>query len=184
MLSPKNHLCSLSSTIWTISDLDCFMVCLQSEKSSSWAKEALSQFECKALKSSNEWAAEKIGFGRQVEQKKKIDTMSVQEENHNLDREVSIWWPRSLLLELENQELCQTKKNQTPPLTPTEKNPKKPRESNSRNTTGRVAHMHFSTLQVRTLLPLSFQHLPAKTLMLVYREQQPIATYYCCVCLP
>lgn len=55
------------------------MVCLQSEKSSSWAKEAPSQFEYRALKSSNKWAAEKIGLGKQVEEKKKIDIKSVQE---------------------------------------------------------------------------------------------------------
>lgn len=68
------------------------MVCLQSENSSSWAKEAPSQFECRALKSSNEWAVEKIGFGRQAkEEEKKIDMKSVQEENHYPDREVTTW---------------------------------------------------------------------------------------------
>lgn len=36
--------------------------------------------------------------------------------------------------------------------------------------TGRVVHVHLSAFQVTTFLSLSFQNLPAKMLMLVYRE--------------
>lgn len=76
--------------------------------------------------------------------------------------------------------IVSNKKTNTPPPPQKTQNT----ESNGRNTTGRVTHMHFSTFQVTTLLSLSFQHLPAKILMLVYREQQPITTYYYCVVLP
>lgn len=103
--------------------------------------------------------------------KKKINIKSVQEENHNLDKKV-ITWGQEAVTKVRKPRIVSKQKTNTPffpPFPPPLRN-KNPTESNGRNTTGRVAHVHFSTLQVTTLPPLSFQHLPAKILMLVYRE--------------
>lgn len=140
------------------SDLDCFMVCLQSEKSSCWAKEAPSQFECRTVKSSNEWATEKIGFGRQVEEKKKWHEVSARGESQSWQGSHNLV-AKKPATRLRTPRIVSNKQKTNTPSSPHQKNPT---ESNGRKIAGRAAHMHFSTLQVTTLLPLNFQHFSSR----------------------